>query len=410
MREAEPVTPPQPGAPVRQTAVRPPTTGAVRGLNAQGGLGEVRPADGEPRPVVPQGHFTKARPAAPRVEPQPGGAGRPDGTPHAASPHAAPTQAMRQPGTAPAGPVTGGPAATVPTVSSGTLGSGPTAGAPDATPSTAARPLAGPPHTDRVPVSPVAPGVPVPPIARAGGAVPAAMPAQVAPFVPARPDDPSAPVAPVPGTTWGAGTFTAPQPGQPPFGHQPQPGAPQPGAPLPAQRSQAPSPESGWTPAVSGAVRAPVEPGTLPPGVLAPVSEPPPAGTFVPTGSMPIVMPGSFGSPVPVGAGMPGAGSAPGTVADPARGTSDDAGATPAWGSLGISADDLDEPDLRPQRGYTWLHMVVLSIGAFVAGLLVWLLLIQGRGTGGPEGLAESPAGSVGAVSAVVHPHAPGEL
>ncbi|NLF03684.1 MAG: hypothetical protein GX593_01530 [Actinomycetales bacterium] len=230
------------------------------------------------------------------------------------------------------------------------------------------------------------------------------MPAQVAPFVPARPDDPSAPAAPVPGTTWGGGTFTAPQGGQPPFGY-PQQGQPHPGQPQQGQRTQAPSPESGWTPAVSGAVRAPVEPGTLPPGVVAPVSEAPPAGTYVPTGSMPIVMPGSFGAPTVSGTGLPSAGSAPGVAAD----ASED-GSTPAWGSLGISAEDLEEPEPQPQRGYTWLHMVVLSLVAFVAGLLVWLLLIQGRGSSGLEGLTESPAGSVGAVSAVVHPHAPGEL
>jgi len=88
----------------------------------------------------------------------------------------------------------------------------------------------------------------------------------------------------------------------------------------------------------------------------------------------------------------------------------DDGTATPAWGSLGIAATETEVEEAEQHRGYTWLHMIVLALVAFVAGLLVWLLLIQGRGVGSVEGLAELPEGSVGAVSAVVHPHSSGEL
>src|SRR5690606_7231269 len=143
-------------------------------------------------------------------------------------------------------------------------------------------------------------------------------------------------------------------------------GQPQPGQPSGGQRVQAPSPESGWTPAVSGAVRAPVEPGTLPPGVIAPVTEVPPAGTFVPTGSMPIVRPGTFpGVTAQRTAGVPSAPGGAGAVGAPsgqsATGSFEDDGtATPAWGSLGIVATETEVEEPEQHRGYTWLHMIVL--------------------------------------------------
>src|SRR5690606_5453517 len=255
LRESASQTPPPPGAPVRQTAVRPPSSGAVRGLNPQGGLGEVRPTTG---PAIPEGHFAQVRPASASPDSSASGPANGPGS----------TQAPAKAGPLPvrtSGPSAASPAAPAPHV--------PSAGDPTEV-------LSGPvPAEPRRPVSTVAPGVPVPPIARPENAPPAApqpgMPAQVAPFVPARPDEPapaqSAPAQAAP-AAWNGGTYAAPRPGQPPFG----------------QRGQAPSPESGWTPAVGGAVRGPVEPGTLPPGVIAPVSAPPPPGTFVPTGSVPI--------------------------------------------------------------------------------------------------------------------------
>jgi len=119
---------------------------------------------------------------------------------------------------------------------------------------------------------------------------------------------------------------------------------------------------------------------------------------------MPIVSPSQLGS-----VGAPSAPSA--GPAQPGWESPGEAGAAmPTWGRLGISPEEVaEQEEPEPQHGYTWLHMIVLSLVAFVAGLLVWLLLIQGRGVGGVEGLAESPAGSVGAVSAVV-PSPPGEL
>jgi len=155
---------------------------------------------------------------------------------------------------------------------------------------------------------------------------------------------------------------------------------------------------------VSGAVRAPVEPGTLPPGVIAPVAKTPPAGTFVPTGATPVI--------ANVGTLPRSAASAPQPSATPwgATAEGEDTGATPAWGRIGVSAEEVADDEEEPTHGYTLLHMIVLSLVAFVAGFLVWLLLLQGRGGAGADALAEWSDGNLAAApyGAVVDP--PGEL
>lgn len=240
----------------------------------------------------------------------------------------------------------------VPTqVAPAVTGSSPVTPAPVPTPS-GSGPAVGPSGPAAAPAHPFAPAAPVPaaPAAPNPADQTAVVPAPVAPFVPQRPDEPSLP-------------------------HPPS------GRPTHLGRPQAPSPETGWTPAVSGAVRRPVEPGTLPPGVIAPVPPAPPAGTFVPTGQTPVVGPSQL---------------------RPAE-----EGATPAWGSLGVSAEEVEEESASGPRGYTWLHMIVLLLGAFVAGVLVYLLLAQGRDPGVPQGMAETPDGSVAAALVDVPP---GEL
>jgi hypothetical protein len=42
-------------------------------------------------------------------------------------------------------------------------------------------------------------------------------------------------------------------------------------------------------------------------------------------------------------------------------------------------AEDDDEDDWdEPEASYTWLHYIILVVVAFVLGLLVWKLLVQG--------------------------------
>ncbi len=45
--------------------------------------------------------------------------------------------------------------------------------------------------------------------------------------------------------------------------------------------------------------------------------------------------------------------------------------------------DEVDERELRPRHPYTWLHLLVLALVAFVLGFLVMLLVINGRSDNG---------------------------
>ena len=136
----------------------------------------------------------------------------------------------------------------------------------------------------------------------------------------------------------------------------------------------------------------------MPPGVIAPVTVTPPAGTFVPTGATPIVTPTGTVGAMPRTATAAAAAPGWGTVA-----TQEDEGAAPAWDRLGVVAEEPEEDEEVEGHGYTWVHMIVLSLGAFVAGFLVWLLLLQGRvEPGGPDALAEElPDGAQAAVVVV---------
>lgn len=155
---------------------------------------------------------------------------------------------------------------------------------------------------------------------------------------------------------------------------------------------------------MSGAVRRPVEPGTLPPGVIAPVPVTPPAGTFVPTGATRNV------------AGLAGVGTMPRT-ANPAvqapwgnTAAHEDPAGTPPWQRIGVSAEEPEEDEEAETHGYTWLHLIVLSLGAFVAGVLVWLLLLQGRVDRDPDALAENPTGTLADAQVAVVVENPGEM
>ena len=191
--------------------------------------------------------------------------------------------------------------------------------------------------------------------------------------------------------------------------HGAQPEHTQPSVP-PTNRQQAPSPETGWTPAVSGAVRGPIEPGTLPPGVIAPVAKTPPPGTYVPTGATPIVSSGASGlATFPHAAPATG----PSVPSAPSWGggfSEESAGAPPTWGRIGLTTDEVEGDEEVPGHGYTWIHMVILSLVAFVAGYLVWLLLLQGRGGSDAEALAQWSKGNLAAAPHGVVVEPPGEL
>ncbi|GIG20065.1 hypothetical protein Cch01nite_07890 [Cellulomonas chitinilytica] len=50
--------------------------------------------------------------------------------------------------------------------------------------------------------------------------------------------------------------------------------------------------------------------------------------------------------------------------------------------------DDEDDDDLRPKHPYTWLHLIVLALVAFVLGFLITLLLTKEEPTDGSQGAA----------------------
>ncbi|NNH08735.1 hypothetical protein HLB10_16820, partial [Cellulomonas fimi] len=65
--------------------------------------------------------------------------------------------------------------------------------------------------------------------------------------------------------------------------------------------------------------------------------------------------------------------------------------------------DDEDDDDERPRHPYTWLHLIVLALVAFVLGFLIVLLLNNARpaepGTAGASATVTVVDGPPGAVS-----------
>ncbi|MDM7831654.1 hypothetical protein [Cellulomonas edaphi] len=73
----------------------------------------------------------------------------------------------------------------------------------------------------------------------------------------------------------------------------------------------------------------------------------------------------------------------------------------PAWAPIAAEApaaaglpdraaevDDLDEDDdeRKPRHPYTWLHLIVLALVAFVLGFLIMLLVVNNRPDGSAAG------------------------
>ncbi|ROS31116.1 hypothetical protein EDF34_0769 [Cellulomonas sp. PhB150] len=48
--------------------------------------------------------------------------------------------------------------------------------------------------------------------------------------------------------------------------------------------------------------------------------------------------------------------------------------------------DDEDEAERKPRHPYTWLHLIVLALVAFVLGFLIMLLVVNGRPDGSASG------------------------
>jgi hypothetical protein len=47
-----------------------------------------------------------------------------------------------------------------------------------------------------------------------------------------------------------------------------------------------------------------------------------------------------------------------------------------------VEVDDDEDEWEEPESSYTWLHYIILIVVAFVLGLLVWKLLLDGPGGG----------------------------
>ncbi len=66
----------------------------------------------------------------------------------------------------------------------------------------------------------------------------------------------------------------------------------------------------------------------------------------------------------------------------------------PSTGATGVATqvatDDADDEPVRRRHPYTWLHLVVLALVAFVLGFLIMALWQQGKtnGAGGTSGAA----------------------
>jgi len=66
--------------------------------------------------------------------------------------------------------------------------------------------------------------------------------------------------------------------------------------------------------------------------------------------------------------------------------------------------DDDEDDELRPKHPYTWLHLIVLALVAFVLGFLITLLLTKEKPDDGAQGVAL--LGPVSASSAASAPPA----
>lgn len=117
--------------------------------------------------------------------------------------------------------------------------------------------------------------------------------------------------------------------------------------------------------------------------------------TWVPGGAPPAAPPGPTG---PAADARPG--SAPWAPDPEPTPRPADEPAAPPWAvarpsSAPVDEDDDDYDDDEPARRlhpYTWLHVLVLAVVAFVLGFLIMLLVIQTRGAQGDEETAAALA------------------
>ncbi|HEY0118035.1 MAG TPA: hypothetical protein VGC04_04575 [Cellulomonas sp.] len=73
-------------------------------------------------------------------------------------------------------------------------------------------------------------------------------------------------------------------------------------------------------------------------------------------------------------------------------------GASAVVSAVETDDDEPDEPPVRRRHPYTWLHLVVLALVAFVLGFLIVALWNQGRSNGAIPG----ESGTAGALGVVV--------
>jgi len=85
-----------------------------------------------------------------------------------------------------------------------------------------------------------------------------------------------------------------------------------------------------------------------------------------------------------------------------AQAAPDPVGPGGAFGSTGATDEDdeLELEEQRPRHPYTWLHLLVLALVAFVLGFLIMLLVVNGRGDKDDKGAA--PTSASAPVAAVV--------
>ena len=95
---------------------------------------------------------------------------------------------------------------------------------------------------------------------------------------------------------------------------------------------------------------------------------------------------------MPLGTGVSAAAGTPGSP----LGAASSGSPFPRTGATALAATDDEDDDEHPARRrhpYTWLHIIVLALVAFVLGFLVMALWNQGKSNG-----ADGTSGAVGAV------------
>lgn len=191
------------------------------------------------------------------------------------------------------------------------------------------------------------------------------------------------------------------------WGTQPSaPQAPAPQAPAPQQApwqpAQAPAPAAQPAPwqSAPSAARAPAAPATSRPAPQ-PTGQPGWSGAQAPVDPAPDVAPAPAAW-APTGLSSSGTVPAPRAGGEPPAPTQ---ASRPDRVGFGVSHDDDDDYDdddddydERPRHPYTWLHLIVLALVAFVLGFLIVLLLSNN---------SEDDPGSTAAAPAATHVVAP---